>query len=121
MAQIETKPSNATSPPQNARYEVVQSSLAAKWTFLLDRFTGRVFQLVRTPTDGVAWEVMAALRLPNIANPTQARFQLFTSGIAARHTFLIDTSTGASWSLVSSIQKNDDGTQSEIPTWEPFE
>ncbi len=34
-----------TTTPVGARFEIVQSELAAKWTFRLDRFTGRVSQL----------------------------------------------------------------------------
>jgi hypothetical protein len=40
-----------TTPPVGARFEVLQSELAAKWTFLLDRYTGRVSQLVKTKDD----------------------------------------------------------------------
>ena len=34
-----------TTPPSDHRFEIIQSQLAAKWTFRLDRFTGQVSQL----------------------------------------------------------------------------
>lgn len=46
----------ATVPPPGARYEIIQSQLAAHWTFRLDRFTGRVAQLVRIEDDESTWE-----------------------------------------------------------------
>ena len=35
-------PHQYTSLPSAARFEILQSSLAAKWTFRLDRYYGRV-------------------------------------------------------------------------------
>jgi hypothetical protein len=59
--------------------------------------------------------------LPVIKNPSRPRFQLFTSGLAARHTFLIDTDTGSSWVIVSVKRTSDTGTEIETIIWEPFE
>lgn len=47
-------------------------------------------------------------------------FQIFTSGIALRKTFLIDTDTGVTWMLVTGKQKLADGTEGEYRAWEPF-
>ena len=120
LAQEPTDIHQQTTPPPNARFEIVQSELAAKWTFRLDRFKGRVAQLVRTKDDDNAWEDMEVIGLGPVQNPTRARFQLFTSGIAARHTFMIDTDTGKTWVLVSSKRKRDDGTEEEVSGWQPF-
>jgi len=109
-----------TTPPPNARFEIVQSELAAKWTFRLDRFKGHVAQLVKTKDGEDTWEEMAAIGLASIQNPTRARFQLFTSGIAARHTFMIDTDTGKTWVLVSNKKTREDGTEEEVNAWQPF-
>ena len=109
-----------TAAPPNARFEIIQSELAAKWTFRLDRYTGRVAQLVRTKDDDNAWEQMEAIGLPSVPTPTRARFQLFTSGLAAKHTFLIDTDIGKSWVMVSAKRKNADGTEYDASIWEPF-
>jgi hypothetical protein len=108
-----------TTPPADARYEIVQSELAAKWTFRLDRFTGHVSQLVKTASDENTWEQMDVLHLPTIT-PTHARFQLFTSGLAARHTFLLDTSTGKTWVVVTGKRRRSDETEFEATYWQPF-
>jgi hypothetical protein len=109
-----------STPPSGARYEVVQSELAAKWTFRLDRFTGHVAQLVKTSDDDNAWQEMHVVDLPAVQTPSRPRFQIFTSGIAARHTFLIDTDTGKSWYIATGSKKHSDGTDYEVTEWLPF-
>jgi len=102
----------STTTPQDARYEIVQSQLIARNTFRLDRFTGNVAQLVSTNNDKMTWEEMIVRNLPKIERPTKARFQIFTSGLAARFTFLIDTETGNTWVLTQ--------TFGNILIWDPF-
>jgi hypothetical protein len=108
-----------TTPPTDARFEIVQSELAAKWTFRLDRFTGHVAQLVKTSNDDNTWEAMSTIDLPAMATP-HPRFEIFTSGIAAKHTFLLDTESGKTWVLVSMNTKRADGTAQEVDYWQPF-
>jgi hypothetical protein len=110
-----------TSPPQDARFEIIQSQLAAKWTFRLDRYSGNVYKLVRTQSDGNAWEQMPVLGLPKIANPAKPRFILFTSGIAARHTFLMDSMTGQTWVVTTVEVPLEEGKTTTINVWKPFE
>lgn len=113
-------PHQQTSAPPGARFEVMQSPLAARWTFRLDRYTGRVWQIVKTKDDDNVWEEMLVLDLPKLQSPNRSRFQLFTSGLAARHTFLIDTDSGRTWLVVSGKRKNKDGTEYEYNSWSPF-
>jgi hypothetical protein len=108
-----------TSPP-NARFQIVQSELAAKWTFRLDRFTGQVDQLVLTKQGDNAWESMPVQDLPAVLPSAKARFQLFTSGIAAKHTFLLDTETGKTWTLTKAVRKQDGVPDEEYSVWQPF-
>lgn len=103
------------------RYEIVQSELAAKWTFRLDRYTGDVSQLVTTSDGSDAWEFMIIIGKPNITPPYKPRFQIFTSGLAARHTFLIDNDTGRTWVLSSIKDKDKNGKTYELTVWDPFE
>ena len=110
-----------TTPPTNARFEIIQSTLLVKDTFRLDRFTGRTWILVKTKSDDNAWESISILGLSMITKPTRARFQLFTSGIAARHTFLVDTDTGKTWVITISKGTNEDGTKYEENLWLPFD
>lgn len=109
-----------TAPPVNARFEIVQSELAAKLTFRLDRFTGHIAQLVRTATDENAWEDMQVVGLPPITQATRPRFQIFTSGLAARFTFLFDTDTGKTWVVVAVKRRASDGTEYDVSLWQPF-
>jgi hypothetical protein len=110
----------STSTPPNARYEIVQSELTAKWTFRLDRYTGHVWQLVRAPDESNAWEAVKVISLPTIAAPLVPRFQIFASGLAAKFTFLIDTLSGQTWTLVARHKTNKDGTTEDITSWQPF-
>ena len=102
-----------TKQPSYGRFQVVQSQLAAKWTFRLDRYTGRVWQLVKTEDDHAAWQVTPVFALPEFSKPTKPRFTIFTSGLAARHTFLMDTFTGKTWRLF-------EDTSTRMVGWQPF-
>ena len=107
-----------TTLPEDARFEIVQSPLAAQWTFRLDRHTGHVFQLVKTQDDGKAWELMLVEDLPAIPDfSEEPRFAIFTSGLAARHTFLMDTVTGQSWVLTEVALD----AVTTINVWKPFQ
>lgn len=110
-----------TTTPPDARFDIVQSELAAKWTFRLDTYTGKVFQLVSTTSGGNTWEEMLIQDLPKINDANKQRFILFTSGLAARHTFLMDGKTGKTWVVTESkIEISPDET-STINVWQPFE
>lgn len=118
-AQDSNPASQQTTAPPSARFEIVQSPLSARWTFRLDRYSGEVSMIVSVD-DNVGWEKMMVLGLPSIQSPSKPRFQIFTSGIAARHTFLLDTETGKSWMVVMTKMKNPDGSESEVNLWQPF-
>jgi hypothetical protein len=91
-----------TTPPVEARYEIIQSSFIAKMTLRLDRFNGVVDQLVSRVDSTIGWQTIP--RRPHPYQDTRilgrANYQIFTSGIAARYTFLINVTTGATWELV---------------------
>lgn len=108
--------STTTAGPQS-RYEIVQSTLAARWTFRLDKVCGAIGQIASTPNDGVIWELMFVSGLPRCSNDGKVRYQIFTSGLAARHTFLINTETGKSWQ----VRTSKDVRGVETTAWFPFE
>lgn len=112
--------SQQTSSIAGGRYEILQSPLVAKWTFRLDKYAGRVWQLVKTKEDDTAWEEMPLYSPITVSAPNRPRFQLFTSGLAARHTFLIDTESGKTWILVTSKRKDKDGFEYEVFGWQQF-
>ena len=110
-----------TTPPTDARFEIVQSQLAAKWTFRLDRYNGQIHLLVKTLNGGTAWEAMLVEERPELPRPTKPRFLVFTSGLAARHTFLMDTETGKTWVLTTTTFPVAGNDPLETTSWRPFE
>lgn len=106
-----------TATPENARFEIVHSPLAAKWTFRLDRYTGNIGQLVKTASGGSAWDSMTVIGLPKVDGTSGPRFVLLTSGLAARFTFLMDTQSGRTWELTSISS----GNAEPETVWQPFE
>ena len=102
----------STPQPREGRFAIVQSPLAAKWTFRFDRYTGNVDQLVKTRNGEVTWQKMLVLSLPDTSGTREARFFVFTSGLAVRHTFLMDCQTGKTWILTSG--------PGDIVGWIPF-
>jgi hypothetical protein len=111
-----TPPHSSTTIPPSARYEIVQSQLAAKWTFRLDRVCGQVTQLVKSKDDDVTWENMGVIGLPKCVVDGKPRYQLFSSALAARHTFLINLDNGRTWVLTSFK----DEKLVEVAVWAPF-
>lgn len=110
-----------TSAIPSARFEIVQSPLAARWTFRLDRYTGQVWQLVSTADSGQAWQEMFVAQALVLPSPTKPRFQIFTSGIAARHTFMLDADTGRTWQLkTQKVKLQNSVKEEEVNVWEPF-
>jgi len=63
---------------------------------------------------------MQVVEISHGASPMRAHFQVFTSGLAAKHTFMIDTDTGKTWSLATRKGQNDNGTEYEVNLWQPF-
>jgi hypothetical protein len=77
----------------------VQSTLAGKVTFNLDKEQGFVWMLVEDSDKNFSWEFVPVGGLSS-NSAKSIRYQLFSSGIAGRFTFLLDTATGASWVFV---------------------
>jgi|SaaInlStandDraft_2_1057019.scaffolds.fasta_scaffold368307_1 hypothetical protein len=116
-AQEASPPPVSSHPPTDARYTIIQSPLAGKWQFRLDRFAGYVYQIVKTSSGGTSWERMPVVGLPSRRSGNKPHYQIFTSGLAARHTFLLNTDSGKSWVLTS--QTSSDGSKQNV--WAPFE
>lgn len=90
--------------PPDAGFELVQSPLAATNTFRVNRFTGDVDQLVHDEKDRSVWERVG--RPADPAGPSRdgrPSYYLFTSGLAARWTFLMNIRTGATWQLLRDV------------------
>jgi hypothetical protein len=115
FAQQEPTPVNTSSTvPASARYEIVQSTLAARWTNKLDRQTGIICQIVTTKDNENVWERMDVDGLPPAAGNGVHYYQLFISGLAAKWMFLMNVDTGATWQLQHYI---DPTTKAESFVW----
>jgi hypothetical protein len=106
--------------PANSRYEIIQSSIAAKWTFRLDKQTGRVWRLAELTNGDSRWDEMPVTGAGKPHTTGKAHFQIYMSGLAAQYTFLIDTDTGKTWVAVMGTRQHDNGTEYEIVVWQPF-
>ena len=96
----------STTLATKSRFEIVQSELAAKITLRVDKVCGVVSQMVTTDEGGNLWQYIPMENKPACTSDGRIRFQLFTSGMAARYTYLMNTDTGATWLLVTSSQDN---------------
>ena len=119
-ADMQTVSNQRTTPPANARFEIMQSELTTQETFRLDRFTGQVAKLMKSTDADDMWADMHVIQLPKISNAVRPRFQLFTSGLTVRDTFLIDTDTGKTWRVVTGKERGADGVEYEVHVWQPF-
>lgn len=98
FAQDATPPSATTTVPNYARYEIVQSPLLARLTIRLDRFTGRTWEFVTTKSGGFAWQAIPRVGASGQTfTPGKVNYQLFTSGLMAKVTILMNVNTGKSW------------------------
>ena len=90
--------------PKDATFEIVQSTLAAKLTFRLNRVTGKIWQLVQNEDGELSWAPVPVVALYRVPASSPPRFQIFESGLLARHTFLLDALTGQVWIFTESSE-----------------
>jgi len=95
----ESNRNQTSSVPSTVQFEIIQSELTAKITLKIDKFSGNVFQLV-TGKEGLTWQLISKEKhSKDKAFSSKVNYQLFTSGLAVRLTFLINVNTGATWQL----------------------
>jgi len=84
------------------RYQIVQSSIAARGTYKVDTYEGDVYQLVVDKNNNETWQFLRQLGNSNNNNIVkgQRNYELFLSSIAMRFTYLINLNSGATWQLV---------------------
>ena len=103
----ETNRHQFSSSPESSRFQIVQSELGARLTFNIDKYTGMVFLLVEG-RDGLTWQLIEAEEQTSdetISN--QVNYQLFTSGLGVRMTFLINVNTGITWQLAEDMKSGE--------------
>jgi hypothetical protein len=99
--QLDSVPNNSTTVSPDSRFEIIQSSLMVKYTFRVDKVSGDVRVLVTKSDGDFTWERVT--RIPHkddrLMRPDRINYQMFTSGLVARFTFLMNINTGATWFL----------------------
>ena len=86
-----------TVAPVGARFEVIQSVLAARETFKLDKYSGVVY-LLMSDHDGMPfWSHTTWSAKPDVGAGNWPRFQIFLGGQRVSDAFLLDLSTGKTW------------------------
>ncbi len=101
-----------SSPVNNAHFEIVASRWMRREIFRLDRYSGRIWQLV-VSGEGDAkttfWQDMREENIPFLSSSNHPHFQIFLSGEFVADTFLIDTDSGSIWRMVEATKKSPEG------------
>ena len=105
LAQQEYLSHEVTEYPLSGRYQIVQSQIARRYTFRLDRYTGEVDRYVEGIFGSLVWERMPTEK-PEV-EPDSPRFVIFLSGHVARDMFLIDTYSGLTWNIQRDTSNDD--------------
>lgn len=107
MAQLDTRTSVSTSQI-GGRYEIIQSPIARKFTFKLDKFGGYVWQLVMADDNTFAWQPVAILNMyqkyPDNDKNKDITYQIFIGGTSVQDCILMNIKTGDTWQLKYSEQ-----------------
>jgi len=99
LGQEQDLPPVSSTISSNERFEIVESPLAVRWTFRLDKFCGNISMIVKDSKDENHWETMRSIPQTTCGKVMHSHYQLFSSGLAAKMTFLMDTSSGLTWQL----------------------
>ena len=95
------KGSNQTTSLNGGRWEFFMSDIAVSMTFIIDKFTGDILQLVERKDKTMTWEyIQKEKSTKDIQKQDVINYQLFSSGLGIRYTFLLNTNSGLTWQLV---------------------
>lgn len=92
----------------DARFEIIQSPVARKFTVKIDKQTGETWQMVVDSNNKLCWEKLykgAALEL-DTKNEGKNNYIIFMGGFATKDMFLMNVNTGACWQLVNDTSDN---------------
>ena len=107
FAQDHLRQNVTTTSISGARFEIFQSTVVVKVTFKLDKYTGQVWEIVRHPeTETFVWQFIRHSGVTKAIATNKVSYQLFTSGIAVRHTYLLNIHTGVTWQHVHNKDGN---------------
>jgi hypothetical protein len=105
--------SQKTDVPADARFEIIQTNSNIRATLRLDKYTGTVYELVKNKDlvkakdEEYVWSVTRRLQHPLDKTDSNAtvNYQITTSAVGVRYTFLININTGATWKLAADPDK----------------
>ena len=107
MAQLDTHAYVSTSQT-GGQFEIIQSPIARKFTFKLDKYGGYVWQLVLANDNSFAWQPVAILNMyqkyPDNDKNKDITYQFFMGGASVQDCFLMNIKTGDTWQLKYSEQ-----------------
>lgn len=88
------------------RFQFLQSTLTARDTFLIDRFTGTVFRTVVDSSGQTELEVIPIQGGKARRKYQHPAYRLFLSTITARDSYLVDEEAGVVWQIVEGKLEN---------------
>ena len=96
-----------TPVPDDARFHIFQAGTIKRWTFLLDKYTGRVW--AKLPSDdGQTWKKTIIPKMPTLSaeRTNKVNYQIFLSQHGQGGFFLLCVETGHTWFLGQDDEKN---------------
>ena len=89
------------------KYELVQSDIVARLTFKIDKYNGRVWQIVEKSDGSYSWDMIEKEESKNdVKIENKINYQFFMSGLAVRFSYLINVNTGIVWQVVEKKDKS---------------
>jgi len=104
VSQIASQPEaqDQSAAPQQSRFVMALSTLAARDTYQLDTATGKVWRIMTVKGERPGFSLIPVEEGDTQPTPGSAgRYKLYLSTITARDTFLVDTESGAAWEMVT--------------------
>lgn len=85
---------------ESGRFEFIQSTIARRVSLMLDKYTGKVWQMVQISDRGdIGFEPVSKDIPSTDAKSQKINYQLYMSGTALRDCFLLNINTGEVWQL----------------------
>lgn len=98
--------SNQSTSFCGGRWEIFMSEVGAKISFKFDKYTGDIYQMVRAEDNSLIWQPMKKEESSKDIQKTDIiNYQLFSSGLGIKYTFILNTNSGLVWQLVSNYDE----------------
>lgn len=92
---------------ESGRFEFIQSTIARRVSLLLDKYTGKVWQMVQISSQGDVGFAPIPKDVPSTdVKSEKINYQLYLGGTALKDCFLLNINTGEIWQLVEDRDEN---------------